>query len=177
MKVSPQPSLHALCQIYLECVYNIYIYIRLCYHGFPWWLSDKVSACIAGEEVQPLCQGDSPGKEMAIHSNNLAWDILSRWTWRATVYRVTNRHKLVTKQHYVLLNWLAAWSLYSSSYSGFQNKFSVPSWGVKLSTLLISSTWSTIYSNRSSTYNYFHTTWHSSFEFSLWEIYAIQSEK
>lgn len=72
-----------------------------------------------------------------------------------------NRHNLVTKQQYMLLSWIAAWSLYSSSHIDFQNKCSASSWGVKLSTLLISCTWSTIYSNRSSTYNYFHTTWHS----------------
>ena len=46
--------------------------------GFPHSSVSKESACNAGDQVQFLGQEDPLGKEMAIHSNILAWRI--PWT-------------------------------------------------------------------------------------------------
>ena len=49
--------------------------------GLAWWLSDKESACNAGNEgdwVRSLGREDPLEKEMAIHSSILAWKI--PWT-------------------------------------------------------------------------------------------------
>ena len=43
--------------------------------GFPHSSVSKESACNAGDQVQFLGQEDPLGKEMAIHSNILAWRI------------------------------------------------------------------------------------------------------
>jgi len=67
--------------------------------GFPKWLSDKESACNAGELGLIPGWGRSLKKEMAIHSRILAWEI--PWTEKPgglqpmRVPRV--EHDLVTK--------------------------------------------------------------------------------
>ena len=43
--------------------------------GLPRWLSDKESACQAGDVGLIPELGRSPGKEMTIHSSILAWEI------------------------------------------------------------------------------------------------------
>ena len=47
-------------------------------HGLPWWLSSKESACNAGNPGSIPGSEDPPEKEMATHSNILAWKIT--WT-------------------------------------------------------------------------------------------------
>ena len=46
--------------------------------GLPWWLSGKESACQAGDMCSQPGSGSPLEKEMATHSNILAWKI--PWT-------------------------------------------------------------------------------------------------
>ena len=43
--------------------------------GLPRWLSGKASACQAGDVIEALSWEDPLEKEMATHSNLLAWEI------------------------------------------------------------------------------------------------------
>ena len=53
--------------------------VLMLFHGLPWWLSGKESACNAGDQSSPFLGGKDPLEEgMATHSDNLAWGI--PWT-------------------------------------------------------------------------------------------------
>ena len=53
--------------------------VLMLFHGLPWWLSGKESACTAGDQSSPFLGGKDPLEEgMATHSGNLAWGI--PWT-------------------------------------------------------------------------------------------------
>ena len=53
--------------------------------------------------IPSLVWEDPLEKEMATHSSIPAWEYpMDRGAWPATVYGVTNRHKLVTKQQRII---------------------------------------------------------------------------
>ena len=80
-----------------------YWYLLKLMLGLPRWLSDKESACQAGDVGLIPELGRSPGKEMTIHSSILAWEI----PWAEKSGRLQSigsqriGHDLVTKQHYM----------------------------------------------------------------------------
>ena len=57
--------------------------------GFPGVSDGKEFVCNAGDPGSIPGSGRAPGEEMVTHSSILAWRILDRGIWRATVHGVT----------------------------------------------------------------------------------------
>ena len=60
------------------------------------WLSGKIPACSAGDQVQSLHWEDSLEKRMATHSSILAWEIPEE-PGKSQLGHATVRYELVTK--------------------------------------------------------------------------------
>ena len=65
--------------------------------GFSGNLEGKESACNVGDRVQSLGQEDPLEKEMANHSNILAWKI--PWTEESAVHGISESWARLNKQH------------------------------------------------------------------------------
>ena len=73
------------CQRLVDCIYEGLLWgSTFCFISFPGGSFVKNPPAMQGMWVQPLGWEDSPEKDMATHSSNLAWEI----PWRAIVHGV-----------------------------------------------------------------------------------------
>ena len=85
-RVKRYEHLHVFLYLLVFCVHSLTL------TGHPEWLSGKESTCNAEDSGSIPGSGRSPGGGHGNHSSILAWRILDRRVWQATVHGVAKRH-------------------------------------------------------------------------------------